>query len=82
PGDNRTKPKPEAKAKPNPDIPDFIIQSIRHKHCYAKDCSIQMTTANRTVLLTFSRRDPDVYRERGYFKDILLLPFIVKYRWL
>ncbi|MGJ1426875.1 hypothetical protein ACR79B_23050, partial [Sphingobacterium spiritivorum] len=45
-----TEPKPDAKAKPNPDIPDFIIQSIRHKHRYAKACAIQITT---------------IYRERG-----------------
>ncbi|MGJ1421530.1 hypothetical protein ACR79T_18065, partial [Sphingobacterium spiritivorum] len=49
-GDTEPEPKPEVKAKPNPDIPDLIIQSIRHKHRYANACAIQMTA---------------IYRERG-----------------
>ncbi|MGJ1419705.1 hypothetical protein ACR79T_08770, partial [Sphingobacterium spiritivorum] len=63
-GDTEPEPKPEVKAKPNPDIPDFIIQSIRHKHRCANACAIKVTTVNRTVLLSFLRRDP-VYREKG-----------------
>ncbi|MGJ1391932.1 hypothetical protein ACR78F_16270, partial [Sphingobacterium spiritivorum] len=45
-----TKPEIKPKAKPNPGITDFIIQSIRHRHRYDNACAIQITT---------------IYRERG-----------------
>ncbi|MGJ1353665.1 hypothetical protein ACR79P_14965, partial [Sphingobacterium spiritivorum] len=59
-----TKPEAKPKAKPNPGITDFIIQSSRHKQRYAHACTLEIKRFDRTILITFSRRDPDVWEER------------------
>ena len=58
------KPEVKPKAKPNPNITDFIIQSIRHRHRYANACALEIKRFDRTILLSFLRRDPDVWEER------------------